>query len=121
MNKIKISKNFYLHEFQCKDGSQLVMLDEALLQKLQELRDKIGLPIRINSAYRTPEHNKAIGGSPKSQHMLGKAADISVSGISAESLAIMCETMGFGGIGIYKSKGFVHVDTRSKKSRWTEE
>lgn len=120
MNKIKISKNFYLHEFQCKDGSQLVMLDEALLQKLQELRDRIGLPIRINSGYRTPAHNKAIGGSPKSQHMLGKAADISVNGWTAVKLAELCETLGFGGIGIYKAQGFVHVDTRAKKSRWME-
>lgn len=120
MNKIKISKNFSLHEFECRDGSHLVMIDEQLIEKLQQLRDKIGKPITVNSGYRTPEHNAKIGGAPKSQHMLGKAADISVWGMSAKDLAAVAETIGFGGIGIYHSKHFVHVDVRETRTRWEE-
>jgi uncharacterized protein YcbK (DUF882 family) len=120
MNKLKISKNFSLHEFECHDGSHLVKLDEVLIEKLQQLRDKIGLPITINSGYRTPEHNTKIGGAPKSQHMLGKAADISVRGWTAKQITEMAETIGFGGIGIYHKQNFVHVDVRETKTRWEE-
>ena len=42
---------------------------------LDPLREKVG-PIRINSGYRSPEHNKRVGGSPTSQHCKGEAVDI---------------------------------------------
>lgn len=116
MNNIKVSKNFKLSEFECKDGSHLVKVDSQLITKLQNLRDMINKPIIINSAYRTPQHNKKVGGTTNSQHLLGKAADIRVNGLSPNELANYCEKIGFGGIGIYKT--FVHVDTRSLRSRW---
>ena len=116
MNKIKISNNFSLHEFACKDGSNLVKLDEKLIDKLQMLRDKLGKPIMVHSGYRTPAYNTKVGGSPKSQHMEGTAADISIAGITPKKLAEYAETMGFDGIGIYAT--FVHVDVRGYKSRW---
>lgn len=116
MNNIKVSKNFKLYEFQCKDGSNLVKVDSVLVNKLQQLRDLIGKPIIVNSAYRTPEYNKKVGGSPNSQHVLGKAADIRVNGLTPKQLANYCEKIEFGGIGIYKT--FVHVDTRQGKARW---
>lgn len=116
MNNIKISKNFSLHEFQCKDGSELVKLDEKLITKLQQLREKIGKPISVHSGYRTPAYNKKCGGSPKSQHMEGTAADISVVGIVPKKLAELAEAIGFDGIGIYPT--FVHVDVRGFRARW---
>lgn len=116
LNNLKISKNFKLYEFQCKDGNGVVKIDSVLVDKLQELRDLIGKPVIINSAYRTPEYNKKVGGSPNSQHLLGKAADIRVNGLTPKQLANYCEKIGFGGIGIYKT--FVHVDTRQGKARW---
>lgn len=45
---------------------------------LDPLREKYGKPIIVNSAYRCPELNKAVGGSKTSQHMKGLAADITV-------------------------------------------
>ena len=116
MNNIKISKNFTLREFECKDGSHLVKVDHNLVNKLQQLRDIIKKPIIINSAFRTVSHNKKVGGTSNSQHLLGKAADIRVTGMSPKELAKYCEKIGFGGIGIYGS--FVHVDTRDKPARW---
>lgn len=120
MNNIKISPNFTLHEFQCKDGSQLVKLDERLLVLLQTLRDKVQKPIIVHSGYRTPTYNKKVGGSPKSQHMEGTAADISITGMKPAEIAKIAEEVGFDGIGIYTKQGFVHVDTRGFKARWTE-
>ncbi len=43
---------------------------------LQPLRDIVGRPLRINSGYRCPELNRAVGGVPTSQHVKGEAADI---------------------------------------------
>lgn len=43
---------------------------------LQPLRNAYGKPIFVNSGYRSPTLNKAIGGATNSQHMLGQAADI---------------------------------------------
>lgn len=48
----------------------------SLRDVLNYLRDKLGQPIFINSAYRTPEVNKAVGGAKRSLHMQGRAADI---------------------------------------------
>ena len=52
---------------------------EALVANvLDPVREAYGKPIYVNSGYRCEKHNKAVGGVPKSQHMLGQAADISL-------------------------------------------
>ena len=56
-----------------------VLVDEVL----DPLREAWGGPIRVNSGYRCPELNKAVGGSPSSQHQRGEAADITVGSRSA--------------------------------------
>lgn len=53
--------------------ANLEFLTETILDPL---RAAWGKPIRVNSGYRCPELNKAVGGSKTSQHMLGCAADI---------------------------------------------
>ena len=53
---------------------------------LQPVRDEFG-PIRINSGYRSPALNKAVGGSKTSQHCNGEAADFESSRISNPELA----------------------------------
>jgi zinc D-Ala-D-Ala carboxypeptidase len=118
MNNVRISTNFKLYEFECKDGSHLVKVDENLVEKIQKLRDYLGKPIIVVSGYRTPEYNKLIGGAPKSQHMQGKAADIKVTGVSPYEVAKAAKTIGFNGIGIYPT--FTHIDVRATKSYWKE-
>lgn len=54
---------------------------------LQPLRDALGKPITVNSAFRSDEVNRAVGGSPTSQHRLGQAADIVVAGMTSLELA----------------------------------
>ena len=50
---------------------------KALVDKvIQPLRDAWGEPLAINSGYRCPEVNKAVGGAPTSQHAKGEAADV---------------------------------------------
>jgi uncharacterized protein YcbK (DUF882 family) len=112
INRIKVSENFYLNEFECNDGSHLVKLDSELLHKLQQLRTKLGRSIKINSGYRTPEHNKKVGGSPNSQHLLGTAADIVVSGINPIIVMREAILLGFKGVKAYST--FTHVDVRKE-------
>jgi uncharacterized protein YcbK (DUF882 family) len=123
---MKLTNNFSKKEFDSKDGAEMpndvLMNLQKLAGQLQILRNNINKPITINSGYRSPEHNKAIGGVENSQHVLGKAADIQVKGISTRILAALIEDlindgdMLQGGLGIYNS--FVHYDIRKNKARW---
>ena len=113
-----LSKNFKVREFACSDGSDPLFVDSELVAILQKIRSHFGKPVKINSAYRTPGRNKAVGGTAYSQHLYGRAADIQINGVSPEKIAAYAETLlkNRGGIGIYGS--FVHIDTRPTKSRW---
>lgn len=114
---VQLSKNFRSVEFDCKCGKcKDTLIDEKLVTLLQKLRDKIGKPIIINSGFRCAAHNKAVGGATTSQHTIGKAADIRVTGILPSTIASHCEAIGFDGIGRYST--FTHVDTRGYKARW---
>ncbi|WP_448826708.1 D-Ala-D-Ala carboxypeptidase family metallohydrolase [Capnocytophaga bilenii] len=55
---------------------------KALAQQLEVLRAALGnKPIIITSGYRTPAHNKKVGGADNSQHLTASAADIVVKGV----------------------------------------
>lgn len=54
---------------------------------LQPLREKLGKPINVNSCYRCPKLNAAVGGAKTSQHCNGQAADIEINGMSNYDLA----------------------------------
>jgi uncharacterized protein YcbK (DUF882 family) len=114
----KLSENFRVREFACTDGSDPIFIDSELVAVLQKIRTRFGKSVTITSAYRTPTKNKACGGSPYSQHLYGKAADVKISGISPKKVAAYAETVlkNKGGIGTYST--FVHVDVRSTKARW---
>lgn len=59
-------------------ASAVKALNELVDNVLDPLRDAWGGPIRVNSGYRCPALNKAVGGTPGSQHLRGEAADITV-------------------------------------------
>jgi len=113
-------------EFSCKDGTAVPQKYYGnvieLMQNLQVLRDYFGVPIRINSAYRTEKHNAKVGGGKQSQHLYGRAADIVVRGVSPLEVyktiekLILEKKMKQGGLGLYDS--FVHYDVRGVKARW---
>ena len=121
----RLAPDFKVRELRCRDGSDTVMVDEALTVVLQCIREHFGKPVTITSGYRTAAHNAAVGGAKSSQHLLGRAADIRVQGVSVEDVAAYAESLmpGWGGIGRYPVKagrttGWVHVDTRADKARW---
>lgn len=113
-----VSKNFKVREFRCKDGSDKILIDDALVNYLQKIRDYFDAPITINSAYRTASHNKAVGGASSSQHLRGTAADIVVKGVTPLKVAQYAEYIGARGIGRYST--FTHVDARPGLSKWDQ-
>jgi uncharacterized protein YcbK (DUF882 family) len=125
-NKMKLTKNFSKKEFDSKDGSEMpldVFVNiQKLANQLQVLRDYLGKQISINSAYRSPSHNKSVGGAKNSQHLYGKASDITVKEMTpkqvydAIEILISNGAMLQGGLGLYNT--FVHYDFRGNKSRW---
>lgn len=114
----KVSTNFRVREFACSDGSDPIFIDSALVDILQKIRAYFGRAVTITSAYRTPTHNKSVGGAIYSQHLYGKAADIRVEGISPKKVAAYAENLlsDKGGVGVYAT--FTHIDVRQTKSRW---
>ena len=123
----QLSPAFRVREFRCRDGSDAIMIDQTLAVLLQAIREHFNKPITITSGYRTAAHNKSVGGAKSSQHLLGKAADIQVADTTVEAVAAYAESLmpDWGGVGRYpvkagRTKGWVHVDTRPNKSRWTQ-
>ena len=85
---------------------------KALVENvLDPLREKYGKPIQVNSGYRCPKHNLAVGGATQSQHMNGEAADIAPMSGDASELARLVEIIKQNGkwdqMVVYPT--FVHV------------
>lgn len=114
----KLSSNFKVSEFACKDGSDAVLVAPRLVMVLQSIRSHFGAAVTINSAYRTPQYNEKVGGVLHSQHCYGTAADITVKGRTPEQVAAYARQImpDWGGVGIYDS--FTHVDVREERSDW---
>ena len=107
-------KYFTMKEFQCKDGCEMPASAreniEALVQAvLDPAREQLGKPIYVNSGYRCPRHNAAVGGVPNSQHMRGEAADIRLAEIAdnAEIVSAIKENGRWDQMIVYPT--FVHV------------
>lgn len=115
----KLSENFRVKEFACKDGSDPVFISEGLVQVLQQIRSHFGEQVHIHSGYRTEEHNKKQkGASQNSQHLYGLAADFHVEGVAPETVYAYADKLlkDTGGVGLYDWG--VHLDVRKVKSRW---
>lgn len=121
----QLSANFMASEFACKCGCGFGMkpgdVDPRLVIGLQTIRRWLGVPLTINSGCRCVARNRAVGGVENSFHIQGIAADIIGAPIDeiikcAEQIPVFRN----GGIGRYPKRGFVHLDVRGEKSRWTK-
>lgn len=87
---MRLSKSFTLAELCVTNArldntpgpKQIESLRTLATDILQPLRNSVGVPVNVTSAYRSPAVNKAVGGANTSQHVLGEAADIVVAGMS---------------------------------------
>ena len=123
----QLSPSFRVREFACK-GSDVVLIDDELVVLLQCIREHFGKPVHITSGYRTAEHNAAapgkqglsVGGDSRHRHTF----DVEVCRPAQQVLARLAAA--HGGIGRYpkdakhpkRMTGWVHIDTRTNKSRW---
>ena len=113
-----LSPSFRVREFACKDGSDTVYIDEALVAYLQRIRNWAGAEVRITSGYRTAVWNRKIGGAPNSYHTKGQAVDIVVMNKSIYQVARFAEALGIKGIERNEDSNYVHIDTRKNKYFW---
>lgn len=115
----KLSSNFKVSEFACKDGSDAVLVAPRLVMVLQTIRDHFGAAVTISSGYRTPQYNTQVGGVAHSQHCYGTAADIMIKGQKPTDVAAYARKImpDWGGVGIYSM--FTHVDVRETKADWS--
>lgn len=98
--------------------NEMEMVDPKLLDALYGLQLKLGpgKQLHVLSGYRSPETNAALRQKSRkvakhSYHMLGKAVDIRVPGISVGQLRRAAVDLGVGGVGYYPRAGFIHLDT----------
>jgi len=96
---MNLTANFSLHELSKSETALRMGFDNTpdeeatenlrlLCEKvLQPVRDHYGKGVKVNSAYRSPESNAAVGGSKTSDHCKGMAADIEIPGVANADLA----------------------------------
>lgn len=117
-------------ELRCKDGTPYPSdwretRGRELAYMFESIRAIHGAPIGILSAYRTPAHNKSIGGARDSQHVHGRALDmtpprgVSIAKFTADVRALADQMWRdpllpdiIGGLGAYLTRGFLHADVR---------
>jgi len=111
---------FRLSEFRCKCGRKecdAVLMNTGFMLKVNSLRSLYGKPMYPNSGSRCHFWNEHEGGSPKSQHVLGMAADFKEFDKKKQAkISELAEKLGFGGIGLYDWG--VHVDDGPRGRRW---
>jgi zinc D-Ala-D-Ala carboxypeptidase len=95
----QLSTNFSLHELSKSETALRMGFDNTPDEEatenlrllcemvLQPVRDHYGKGVKVNSAYRSPESNAAVGGSKTSDHCKGMAADIEIPGVANADLA----------------------------------
>jgi len=101
---------FSPREIACK-GTGSILVNEEALNKLQSLRSLLNKPLVLTSAYRSPEHNKKVGGAKNSQHMRGIAFDVRMENHDPHEFERAARAVGFTGFGYYPKSGFMHIDT----------
>ena len=113
--------SFTPREIACK-GTGKILVNEDALDRLQALRNRLGKPLILTSAYRSPEHNRRVGGASRSKHMEGIAFDVRMDNHDPHEFEAAARAEGFTGFGYYPRSGFMHIDTaepRSWGTPWT--
>jgi len=111
-----LSPHFSKHEFRSRDGAEHP-IDPKLIEMLERIRAHFNAPTTIVSGYRSPEHNRKVGGARISYHVQGMEADIQVRGVSPAEVYRFCDAeFQKGGVGKYST--FTHIDCRGYKARW---
>lgn len=99
-------------------GDVKVRLSTLAEKILDPLRERYGKPIRVNSGYRSPILNKAVGGTPTSQHLRGEAADITGGTVEENrKLLALLSDMEFDQLIDESNLTWIHVSYRVGNNR----
>lgn len=107
INEIKISKNFYLKDFQCPCCKR-VMIHPSLLEEMEKLYSMAKGKIKITSGYRCEKHNKEVGGVANSKHMKGLACDITASDL--QEVYNIAKNLKFSFVKLDEKKKYIHME-----------
>ena len=124
-NKIKISRNFFLSEYQSPDTKEVIIYPE-LIKKVQLLRDYRVAPIILTSAYRTNIYHRLIYKKKYPEtwkkiipwgsfHLSGKAVDISLKKHEPIELFKLAKKAEFKGLILNIEGGYLHADIRAEE------
>lgn len=123
---MQLTANFSLAELTVTDRNMPNVPNEAEVASLrslaemilQPLRDAVGKPVRVNSAFRSEAVNRAVGGTATSQHRLGQAADIHVPGMTSAEVAKKIVALGLPFDQVIEEFGsWVHVSYGPRRRR----
>lgn len=89
----------------------------ALADKMQQLRDAIGKPFKINSAFRCPELNKAVGGAPDSWHQQFLACDFNIAGLEPHEAVLAIKATKISVDKVFVERGCVHMQTNMNDAK----
>lgn len=124
------TKNFKLLEFTYSSDAQILGIDNAppleimenlkyTMEKMQELRDKLNLPIIVTSGYRCPKLNKFVNGAKNSDHLTGLGVDFYVSGYSFDEQKCLSEILKKSKdvryVKFYQKTGHIHVSWKKNQ------
>ena len=113
------STYFKRKEFACRCGCGFDVVDAELLELLTMIREHYQRPVAILSGCRCLAHNTRVGGAKASQHMLGKAVDFNVVGVTpAEVQEFLNNTLPKDKYGVGYGKTFTHLDVRDNPARF---
>lgn len=113
-----LSEHFERSEFACKCGCGQDTVDYELVRILEAIHDKFQTVVTVNSGNRCEKYNHKVGGKPNSQHLKGRAADITVRGKTPKEVQDAFEQMFPDSYGMGRYANFTHVDSRAGKARW---
>ena len=111
-----LSAHFARREFECKCKCGFNTVDVKLIGFLELIRTHFNAPIIVNSGCRCSKYNKQINGASRSQHIIGRAADITIKNVSSKEIADYAEFINTPGVGRYPS--FTHIDSRNSEAKW---
>lgn len=120
MTSRRLSENFTVTEFECKH-CRVCRVEPSFIKLLQQLRDEISRPLIVTSGYRCAAHpvERAKAPGSFSAHMYGIAADVTCPTLDLELLyKAALKIPGFKGIGAAPWQNYLHLDARSKVTRW---
>jgi zinc D-Ala-D-Ala carboxypeptidase len=110
-------QSFSPKEVACKGTGNLV-IDTQAMDMLQRLRTNLGKPLVITSAYRSPEHNRNVGGAKRSKHMESIAFDVVMANHDPAVFEAAARAVGFTSFGYYQKSNFMHIDCRTVGTTW---